>query len=235
MKVLFNADDFGLTKGVTDGIIKTHTNGVVSSTTLMMNGPALDYAVSQAKKHPSLKVGIHLVLTWGNPLSKDVPNLVNPDGSFKYKNTFQNMEAPDTSEVEKEWQAQIEAFLKTGLTLHHIDSHHHIHGWEPLKEVVIKLAKKYDVPVRYVDSLKEHHDILLTDALWLDFYSDGIDINIFDTLKKLEKDVASVEVMTHPAIVDDDLRQVSSYLDERTKELDILCSLHTPNWVEDLA
>lgn len=232
MKVLFNADDFGLTKGVTDGIIKAHTDGVVNSATLMMNGKALDYAVSEAKKHPSLKVGIHLVLTWGKPISNDVPALIHSDGTFKYKNTFQSMDAPDTSEVEKEWEAQIDAFLKTGVPLHHIDSHHHIHGWEPLKEVVIKLARKYNVPVRFVESLKDYPDILLTEALWLDFYSDGIDLNIFDKLKKLN--AASVEIMTHPAIVDEDLRQVSSYTDKRPKELDILCSLDVPSWVENL-
>jgi len=228
MKVLFNADDFGLTKGVTDGIIKAHTEGVVDSTTLMMNGYAVDYAVVQAKQNPSLKVGIHLVLTWGKPMANNVPDLIKSDGTFKYNNTFKNMELPTLIQVEKEWEAQIQAFLQTGLPLHHIDSHHHVHGWEPLKEIIIKLAQKYAVPVRYVDSLKDYPEILLTETLWLDFYSDGVDEKIFERLERLPH--SSVEVMTHPAIIDGDLKKVSSYVEKRAEELAILCSLEVPGW-----
>ncbi|MUK89699.1 chitin disaccharide deacetylase [Ornithinibacillus sp. L9] len=229
MKVLFNADDFGLTKGITDGIMEAHTKGLVHSTTLMMNGKAVDYAVKQAKNHPSLHVGIHLVLTWGKPVSKDVSDLLDPNGEFKFKNTFLKMDPPNIYQVEKEWRAQIEAFLATGLPLHHIDSHHHVHGWEPLKQVVVKLAKEYGVKVRYVDSLKDFPEILLTETLYLGFYGDGVDEKIFHHLQKLN--VKSVEVMTHPAIMDEDLIQVSSYTNKREQELQILCSLNTPDWV----
>ncbi|WP_042148116.1 chitin disaccharide deacetylase [Paucisalibacillus sp. EB02] len=232
MKVLFNADDFGLTKGVTDGIIQAHTKGVVGSTTLMVNGKAFEYAVGQARNYPSLKVGIHLVLTWGKPISNQVPNLLDANGNFKYKSNYLDMDFPNIEDVEKEWRAQIEAFLATGLKLDHIDSHHHVHGWEPLKEVVVKLAQEYNVPVRYVDSFSDYPNLLLTDTLYLDFYGKGIEENIFGNLQDL--DVQSVEVMTHPAIIDDELRSVSSYTDKRVQELDILCSLEIPDWVEIL-
>ncbi|GGJ94184.1 carbohydrate deacetylase [Lentibacillus kapialis] len=230
MKVLFNADDFGLTKGITDGIIKSHLHGVVQSTTMMMNGRAVDYAVQQAKKLPNLNVGVHLVLTWGKPISNSVSGLLDRDGYFKYTNTFREMEPPDPDDVEKEWRAQIEAFLQKGLPLHHIDSHHHIHGWEPLNETVRKLATEYGVPVRRVDSLQSHPGILLTDKLWLDFYGDGVGENVFDELKKI--DAPSVEVMTHPAFVDKELKAVSSYAEKRQEELNILCRLKVPDWVE---
>ncbi|MEI3600145.1 MULTISPECIES: chitin disaccharide deacetylase [unclassified Oceanobacillus] len=232
MKVLFNADDYGLTKGVTDGIIKAHEEGFVHATTLMMNGNAVAYAVEQAKQHPNLRVGIHLVLTWGKPLRDDVSDLINEAGTFKFNSTFAEMEAPDVHQVEKEWRTQIEAFLATGLTLHHIDSHHHVHGWEPLKEVVYKLAKDFQVPVRYVDSLKESPEILLTDTLYVGFYGEGVGRDLFEKLHGLP--VESVEVMTHPAYVDSDLQQVSSYTSKRKEELDILCSLKVPDWVEEM-
>ncbi|MDY0410231.1 chitin disaccharide deacetylase [Virgibacillus soli] len=232
MKVLFNADDYGLTKGVTDGIIKAHEEGVVHATTLMMNGNAVAYAVEQAKQHPNLRVGIHLVLTWGKPLRNDVPNLIDETGMFKYSSSFAKMEAPDVQQVEQEWRTQIEAFLATGLTLHHIDSHHHVHGWDPLKEVVYKLAKDFQVPVRYVDSLKESPEILLTDTLYVGFYGEGVERDIFEKLQELS--VESVEVMTHPAFVDADLQSVSSYTSKREAELDILCSLEIPDWVEEM-
>lgn len=232
MKVLFNADDFGLTKGITDGIIKSHVDGLVGSTTLMMNGLAVEYAVREAKRTPSLKVGIHLVLTWGKPLRSDVPDLINEDGFFKYRNTFSQWEAPNLEQIELEWKTQIESFLKTGLALHHIDSHHHVHGWGPLKHLVIKLAKEYKVPVRKVDSLLDHQEILLSDELFLDFYGTGVNTNVFERLLELEGN--SVEVMCHPGFVDDDLRKNSSYTDLRKKELDILCSLEKPKWATKL-
>ncbi len=228
MKVLFNADDFGLTKGITDGIVDAHIQGVVNSATLMMNGHALDYAVNQAKQQPDLKVGIHLVLSWGKPLLRDVEDLVNEEGNFKYTSILS--EPPNTAEVKREWRAQIEAFLKTGLRLHHLDSHHHVHGWEPLRDVIIELAEEYHVPVRYVDTLQNRPDLCLTETLWTGFYADGVKVNVFDELKEL--DVASVEVMTHPAYPDMELSQVSSYVDMRKKELDILTDLPVPEWAE---
>lgn len=227
MKVLFNADDFGLTKGITDGIIAAHTNGVVNSTTLMMNGKAVDYAIEQAKQYPTLKVGIHLVLTWGKPLLQDVPSLTDKNGHFFFTsimNETSNIEA-----VKREWTAQIEAFLQTGLELHHIDSHHHVHGWESLKDVIIQLAKQYNIPVRYMPSLKQAPEILLTETLWDGFYGDGVSKNIFNELSNLS--TSSVEVMTHPAYIDEDLRGISSYVEKREDELQILTNLTVPSWV----
>ncbi|MBR7797290.1 MAG: chitin disaccharide deacetylase [Bacillota bacterium] len=232
MKVLFNADDYGLTKGVTDGIIQSHLQGVVDSTTLMMNGLAVDYAVEQAKAHPTLKVGIHLVLTWGKPLSSKISDLVNEDGTFRFSSRFRQMNPPNLQELELEWRSQIEAFLNTGLPLHHIDSHHHVHGWEPLKPLIMKLAKDYQVPVRVTDSLKDEKDILLTEQIWLDFYGEGITPDLFSQIQSLE--ASSIEIMTHPAMVDNDLLNISSYLDKRQEELKILCSLQAPDWVEKI-
>ncbi|ALS78427.1 chitin disaccharide deacetylase [Planococcus sp. ANT_H30] len=230
MRVLFNADDFGLTEGVTDGIIQAHTNGVVQSTTLMMNGLAKDYAVEKAKQFPSLRVGIHLVLTWGVPLSKEVPSLINAQGLFKYTSSFEEMDPPRLEDVEKEWRTQLNAFIATGIPLHHIDSHHHVHGWEALKNVVLTLAEEYCVPVRYVDSLKKHPTVLLSEVLWLNFYDNGISEDIFNSLQQFKG--KTVEVMTHPAIVDDPLKAISSYQEKRAEELSILCALKIPEWVE---
>ncbi|SFM14445.1 hypothetical protein SAMN04487943_108186 [Gracilibacillus orientalis] len=232
MEILFNADDFGLTEGVSEGIVKAHKKGVVSSTTLMMNGKATRYAVALAKRTPTLKVGIHLTLTWGKPLHPNVSSLIDAQGYFKFTNQFRNFNLPDLNDVKKEWKAQIEGFLQTGLALHHIDSHHHIHGWEPLKEVVIQLATEYKVPVRYTDSLKDQPEILLTNSLWLGFYSEGIYNDIFKQLK--HKNQQSIEVMTHPGFADLDLVNVSSYTATREEEIKILCQLDPPSWVKIL-
>ncbi len=232
MKILINADDFGLTKGITDGILKAHTDGVVQSTTLMMNGNAVEYAISEAKKHSSLQIGIHLVLTWGKPLTNEAAILTDSNGFFKYTKEEKELKAEDLQAIKNEWQAQIEAFLATGLPLHHIDSHHHVHGWEPLKPVIIELANRYHVPVRYTETLQNERDLLLTEQIWLDFYDSGVDDNLFSQLEKLS--ATSVEVMTHPGFVDRDLHQVSSYTAKREKELELLCSFVLPEWAEKL-
>ncbi|WP_017548335.1 chitin disaccharide deacetylase [Salinicoccus carnicancri] len=230
MKVLINADDFGLTKGVTDGIVKAHQKGIVQSTTMMMNGQAVDYAIEQAKNTPTLHVGVHLVLTAGKPLSTNVESLVNEDGTFYYTSAFNNMEAPNLQEAEREWRAQIDAFVNTGLSLHHLDSHHHIHGWEPLKDIVLTLADEYQVPVRYVPSLQDHRELLLTDSLWTGFYGEGIYSDLFQNIKLPQ--AASVEIMTHPGFADEKLETVSSYVEQREKELHLLCNMEVPEWAD---
>ena len=82
IKLIVNADDFGLTEGTNYGIIDGHINGLVNSTTMMMNMPGTEHAVRLAKEYNLLGVGVHLVLTAGEPLLGDVPSLVGSDGSF---------------------------------------------------------------------------------------------------------------------------------------------------------
>lgn len=224
MKVIINADDFGLSKGVNEGIIDAHNNGVVTRATMLMNGMAVDDAVRLAKTTPTLKVGIHLALSFGSPLNKEhTSKLVGENGKFKFTSIEQALNPLEQEQVKLEWHTQIEAFLKTGLELDHIDSHHHVHGWADLKDVVLSLSQEYGVPVRYVETLKDYPDNLLTEFLWLGFYKDGVKEGIFEELSKLSYD--SVEVMVHPAVVDDQLRQVSSYTDDRERETILLKSI----------
>lgn len=233
MKVLINADDFGLSRGVTDGIIEAHKNGVVDSTTMIMNGLDIDYAVQCAKKNPLLKIGVHLVLTWGRPmLQKGVPSLIDSEKVFRLDNNYKNLAIPNKGEVYKEWKAQIEAFLATGLSLHHMDSHHHIHGWEPLAEVSLTLAKEYNVPIRYQDTLAGNDEFLLTNSLFTGFYGDCLNSDFLNEIKS--EDMGSVEVMTHPGYIDVTLKNNSSYLDQREKELEILTTITRPIWLEKL-
>lgn len=55
MKVIFNADDFGLTQGVNNGIVKSHQDGVVKSTTMMVGMDAEQNAIELANQNPDLK------------------------------------------------------------------------------------------------------------------------------------------------------------------------------------
>ncbi|WP_029809312.1 ChbG/HpnK family deacetylase, partial [Vibrio parahaemolyticus] len=70
MKVIFNADDFGLTQGVNTGIVKSHQDGVVKSTTMMVGMDAEQHAIELANQNPDLKIGVHLRFTAGAPLTE---------------------------------------------------------------------------------------------------------------------------------------------------------------------
>jgi predicted glycoside hydrolase/deacetylase ChbG (UPF0249 family) len=67
-RLIINADDFGLTPGVTRGILDAHLNGVVTSTSAMMNSPHIADSLAAAQDAPKLGMGVHLVLTWGKPM-----------------------------------------------------------------------------------------------------------------------------------------------------------------------
>ena len=83
-RIIINADDFGLCERVSNAVAQAHTEGVLTSATIMANMPAADEAVKTAKKLPSLGIGVHLNLSEGRPLSKDssIACLLNSDGEF---------------------------------------------------------------------------------------------------------------------------------------------------------
>lgn len=150
-KLIVNADDFGLSKAVTDAIIDCHKNGIITSTTLMANMPCAEYAASIVKSFPKLSVGLHLNLTEGKPLSNlsEVDNLINSDGCFicfspQRKNLRTNEKAEE--QVLRELEAQLLKALKLGFNISHFDSHHFIHRAPVVQEALIKLHKNYGIP-----------------------------------------------------------------------------------------
>ncbi len=71
-----NADDFGYTRDVNEGIIHAHRQGILTATTLMATGAAFDHAVALARENPGLDVGVHLVLVGGDGLPASVAELM---------------------------------------------------------------------------------------------------------------------------------------------------------------
>ena len=152
LKKIFNADDFGISKGVNAAIVQAHNEGVLNSTSLMINQKYADEAVKLAEKMPDLEVGLHINLTNETPAadSKDIPLLVDTKG--KLKNGFVNLLILSflypkklAEQVEIEVRAQINKYLKTGLKLEHLDSHRHVHMIPVIFKVVRKLQQEYGV------------------------------------------------------------------------------------------
>lgn len=228
IKLIVNADDFGYSKGINYGIIEAHRNGIVNSTTMMMNMPGVSHAVDLAKENPNLKVGIHLVLTCGKPLLTDVPTLVDQDGFFK-KNRDILESNISLEELEREWTAQVEKFLETGLTLTHIDSHHHVHTVPRFLPIVQKLSKKFNLSVRRVSDHALEGVPPYSDVFLHEFYGEGATYDYFEKIVTQVQDGQTVEVMCHPGYLDHEVLNNSSYAKDRVTEVEILTSIKLPN------
>lgn len=227
IKLIVNADDFGLSNGVNHGIIDSYLYGIVNSTTMMMNMDGTEHAIQLAKRYPKLRVGIHLVITCGKPLAQNVPSLVDDNGGFKSNSSLNPLDI-SLEELEKEWTAQIDRFIKSGLKPTHLDSHHHVHTLKELVPVVKSLSNKYGLPVRKngnvgIDGVDSFSDLAL-----FDFYNDGVTPDYFAMLNDRVNDGLTVEVMCHPAYLDNTLLTASSYTFQRLTELEILQSVTLP-------
>lgn len=215
MRLIVNADDFGLSKGVNYGIVESFKNGILTSTTMMMNAPAMDHAV-ELMKQSGIPVGIHLVASMFKPLTK-VTSFVKSDGVFDKAKFFDKAAVIDEAELETEWRAQLELFIaKTGQKPTHIDSHHHAHMEEKSRTVIEKLAKEYQLQVRNLDTEYGCHV-----EFKHEFYGEEATIEVVDQLTQTG-DV--IELMCHPAYIDNELIEATSYAMKRKDELAVILS-----------
>lgn len=223
MKLIINADDFGISKAINFGIIEGFKSGVVTSTTLMCNMEATEHAVNLAKENPKLGVGIHLVLTVGKPLAKNVNTLVDDKGDFlKYDQIGKSASIED---IRKEFRSQFEKFLSFGIMPTHIDTHHHIHSMKNVFSVVYELANEYHIPVRYIEDIgKEMYKNIKTTTKFIDKFYDIPMIEPEMLIKICEDNINldSVEIMCHPGYLDFKIINNSSYAYPRVKELETL-------------
>ena len=149
--LIVNADDLGWTAGVNRGIAEAHQNGIVTSTSLLANGPAFAGGVNTAGELPGLGVGVHLNLSDGPPTAPadQVKSLLNEKGEFagSPENLLLRLSAKrlDTQEVENEWDAQIAKVRAAGIHPTHLDGHKHVQMLPGLYEIALRLAKKHGI------------------------------------------------------------------------------------------
>ncbi|MBO4285649.1 MAG: ChbG/HpnK family deacetylase [Alphaproteobacteria bacterium] len=151
-KIIFNADDFGMTQGVNAAIQKAYNEGILNSASLMVGQKYALKAVQMAKKMPHLELGLHVNLTNEYPVlnQKELPLLVGKDGKFKngfLRLLLLSLLRPKAlkKEVCAEIRAQIEKAQKMGVKLHHIDSHRHVHMIPLIFKVMLDLKEKYGI------------------------------------------------------------------------------------------
>jgi hypothetical protein len=150
--LICNADDFGMTRRVTDAIIFCHRNGVITSTTLMTNMSAAEYACGLSKEFPSLAVGVHLTLTEGKPLlpPEKVPDLTDAHGVFldrfdQPRNLWWGRRTLE--QVASEFAAQVQRAFDLGIKPTHLDSHHHIQRMPVARRAMAAVARRFKVAV----------------------------------------------------------------------------------------
>lgn len=222
--LIVNADDYGLTGGVSRGILEAHRRGIVTSTTLLVNRP-VDRGLIDELKASGMGVGLHMNLTLGPPVApaKRVASLVDGEGRF-VRDAREAAQRAHKDEARIELGMQIDEFRKImGRFPTHLDSHHHVGRHEPILELVLDFARAIKVPVRSQDdgvraaarrvALKTPDHFMGEsgpDAYWSSE-------RVLAHLRELPGGVT--EFMTHPGYFDDDLAY-SRYGRQRETEVE---------------
>lgn len=234
MKLIINADDFGLSESINNGIIEAYKEGLISSTTIMINMPYVEDAISKWKQNNSLGLGLHINLTQGSPISTNVNSLVDDNGMFHKHRKIENGEIEVSYEdAYREIKAQIDKLLSYDVRIDHLDYHHFIHLNPSIRKALIDLALEYKLPLRTVDSdfrdEVKRSGIKTPDEFSFDFYDEGARWESIVNFVDNHKDCSSIEILTHCGYIDDDTKERTSYV-LREVELNELRKLKTTSF-----
>lgn len=226
MPVIINADDFGLTAGVSAAIATLLDHGSISTTTIMAGRSSAAECVRRHQSELAGRAGVHLHLTTGASLT-GATSLTDPSTGTFWAHPIPSSVRPD--DVAGEWEAQIESVAgMLGGRPSHLDSHHGYHRDPRFAEIYCELARRWKVPVRggspHVDQAP---GVISTQRLvrdWTTNLRSGEDL--VQRLIEEGADHNLVEVVTHPGHVDDELRAVSGLVAARAHEFQELERLH---------
>ncbi len=207
-RLIVNADDFGLTRGVNEGIVEAHLKGILTATTVMARGPAFAHAVALAKRTPTLDVGVHLVLWPDEKLPRKLPAFLGQAARLR------------AAEIEAIFAEQVEIVEAAGIRPTHLDTHKHTHLLPHVMRAVAAVARRFAITwvrrgivshgCRHVDHFR---GIRLTGKLNRE--------SLARFLQRLPTGVT--ELMCHPGRYDNDLELAPTRLKrERQIELEAL-------------
>jgi hopanoid biosynthesis associated protein HpnK len=148
-RVIFSADDFGLTESVNEAVERAHRDGILTHTSLMAAAPAAADAVRRARLLPGLKVGLHLVVIEGPAVlpPSAIPDIVDGEGQFpsdQLKLGLNYFFRPRfRRQLAAEIRAQFQAFADTGLTLDHANAHKHMHLHPTVGALMLSIGREF--------------------------------------------------------------------------------------------
>jgi predicted glycoside hydrolase/deacetylase ChbG (UPF0249 family) len=206
--LIVNADDFGLSPGVNAGVARTHEQGIVTSASLMVRRPAAAAAAEYARHAPALGVGLHV----------DLGEWVRRDGEWRA--VYEVVQLEDAVAVEAEIQAQLDRFRAlTGRDPTHLDSHQHVHKWEPVTKVLRGVATQLGIPLRqYLGGVRYCGDLYGHDQRGEPIPEAVTPQALIEIIHRLEPGVT--ELACHPGIGAD---TGTTYDTEREQEVEVLC------------
>lgn len=150
MPVVVVADDFGMSARVNAGVLRAFDQRLVTAASLLANMPDFEVAVESARAKGLLgKLGVHLNLTQGKALSREIrscPRFCSDDGDLRWTHRgVWRLTASERNGIAAEWRAQITKVRAAGVRPSHLDSHHHVHTAWPIGTIAIELAKEFAV------------------------------------------------------------------------------------------
>lgn len=220
MRLIINADDFGLSKSISDGIITGIKGGYITSTSIMANMEYAEYAIKEAIKNGINCIGLHINFTIGRPII-DNTRLVDEEGKFLYKDKQIENPLLTYEDAYNEIIAQlkmIDRFSNGQIKIDHLDGHHHLYRNSNIRKAIIDIAKEYNLPIRN----EFECDISRPDILYKDFSINNVSINsLKEMVSKYQDENMTIELMTHPGYIDNYTKTITSYLG-RENELETL-------------
>lgn len=172
-RFVVNADDFGESHDVNMAIVRSHQNGILTTTSLMVGGSGFQDALELAEQNPELRIGLHCTLVQDKSClpPKDIPDLVNSQGYFPPDPITASkiwLGKPDIGrQIRLELRAQFERFLETDLDLDHVNSHFHFHMHPQFFNAMLELCEEYKL---------QTHIRIPYESPWLAFRLDSSDV-----------------------------------------------------------
>ncbi len=148
-RLIVTADDYGAALLVNEAIEIAHRDGILTTASLMVGAPMAEDAVERARRLPSLRAGLHLVVVRGRPVlaPEHIPDLVDGDGRFDnnlVRAGFRYFFLPRVRrQLAAEIRAQFEAFQATGLALDHANAHNHMHLHPTVLRLIIDIGREF--------------------------------------------------------------------------------------------
>lgn len=231
--LIVNADDFGLTPGVSRGILRAHREGIVTSASILAVAPAFEESARLLADAPGLGTGVHLAAVGEDPPLSPVgriPSLVGEDGRFPrdWKAFLGRAARVRSAELEEELAAQVESARRVVPAIDHLDAHQHLHLLPKVRRVLFRIAKRFGIRAVRVPrgGLRRPSGLAVRwlarglaraaarEGLFHPEGTEGFDDSGRMTLSALRRSVEraaasralSVEIFTHPGEADDPKR-----------------------------
>lgn len=162
-KLIVDADDFGLTRGINQGILETIEKGIVQSINVISNMPYYEEVLNLVKKYPHVSVGIHFNLVTGKPISslEKVRSLVDEKGNFLTGANFKKKYLKGKikkKEISHELEEQIKALTNLGIKPTHFNFHQIKLLFPRILPLIIRITKKYKI-----NKMRSYNRFLITE------------------------------------------------------------------------